>query len=297
MIFDMFTEENLSYNLIANRMNMIGAPTRTGAPWSSSTVRLILKNVHYIGMISYGAHGVTKVKDADTGRTKKARLATPDNIKIYPGKHSPLITKEQFEKAQILCGERVPLKKDTEQKNILAGLLFCSKCGLAARCVHNSSRYYHQNHCDCTSKSVNANAMISALTDSLKIAIADFTVKLESSGTDDLRRRHADLISSIEKEIAQQQRRKRRLMDEYESDDSPYTRSEFIERKTMYTKAIESLEEKLSTARASAPQPIDYAGKLTTAHALLDCLNDPAISAREKNLFLKANISRITYDV
>lgn len=299
MIFDMFTEENLSYNQIANRMNVIGAPTRTGAPWSSSTVRLIIKNIHYTGLISYGAHGVTKVKDPKTGRTKKIRIATPENRRVYEGKHQPLITKEQYEKAQSLCTERPPIHSNAIQQNVLAGLLYCSKCGRSARTAHNCTRYMHQTMIDssCTTKSVSVSSMISALADALKISIADFNVQLESSGADDLQRRHADLIASIEKEIAQQQRRKIRLMDEYESEDSPYTRAEFIERKAMYTSTIESLEEQLASARASAPQPIDYAGKITTAHALLDCLNDPTIPAHDKNLFLKENIDRITYDV
>lgn len=49
-------------------------------------------------------------------------------------------------------------------------------------------------------------------------------------------------------------------------------------------------------AKENAPQPVNYAEKIETLHALIDCINDQVISAQAKNDFLKQHIERIEYD-
>ena len=85
-------------------------------------------------------------------------------------------------------------------------------------------------------------------------------------------------------------------MDSWESEDGMYTRDEFIERKQMYTKNIDSLKEKIAEAKKNAPAPVDYSEKIETIHMILDCLGNEDIDAKSKNIFLKQFIEKITYD-
>lgn len=83
-------------------------------------------------------------------------------------------------------------------------------------------------------------------------------------------------------------------MDSWKSEDGLYTRDEFIERKQMYNATIEKLKERIKEEKQNAPAPIDYSEMIKSVHEMIDCLNNPSISAKVKNDFLK---QRIDYDV
>lgn len=87
------------------------------------------------------------------------------------------------------------------------------------------------------------------------------------------------------------------MMDSWESEDDLYTRDEFIERKQMYNATIEKLKERIKDEKQNAPALIDYSEMIKSVHEMIDCLNNPSISAKVKNDFLKQRIERIDYDV
>ena len=103
-------------------------------------------------------------------------------------------------------------------------------------------------------------------------------------------------LKRMEKMLAKQESRKRKLMDSWESDEGLYTRDEFIERKQMYATAIEKIKQQIREARANAPAPVDYEKQILNLHAMIDCIKDTS-SAEAKNHFLKQFIEKITYDV
>ena len=107
--------------------------------------------------------------------------------------------------------------------------------------------------------------------------------------------RHQEVLTAMETELAKLERKRERLFDSYE--DGAYTREEFIERKQKHTAQIDSLKSKIQEVKQAAPEPVDYEERIVTLHSLIDCINDTTIDGKDKNVFLKQYISRITYDV
>lgn len=73
MMFDWKTENHFSPSLIAFELNRLGVKTKNNHNWSKASVDYVLHNPVYIGKVRY------------------------DGL-IFPGKHQPIISEEQFYK-------------------------------------------------------------------------------------------------------------------------------------------------------------------------------------------------------
>ena len=149
----------------------------------------------------------------------------------------------------------------------------------------------------CKKKSLAVSLVLDALVEALKEYIKDFEMKIEQGNDQSELIRHQEMVKTMEAELQKLETKKRRMFDSWEADDGTYTRDEFIERKKMYTVAIDNLKEQISNARQSAPEPINYEEKIINLHALIDCINNKDLDAKQKNDFLKQFIDSITYDV
>ncbi len=73
MMFDWKTENHLPSSLIVLELNRLGVKTKNGNKWSIFSVDYVLHNPVYIGKVRY------------------------DGM-LFPGKHTPIISEEQFYK-------------------------------------------------------------------------------------------------------------------------------------------------------------------------------------------------------
>ena len=303
MIFDWWTEEEKPTDWIAKQLTLMGVtPMKKGKEWSRNTVRDMLTNVIYIGKISWNNMKTAKKFDPATGTTKKVRVkSAPEDVIIVDGKHKGIISEEQFEKAQARFGTNAPVKTEFELKNPLAGILRCKDCGKTFNWQvfkdNRTTRINHRRSFICNKKSLPAQVVLDSLVEALKQVIAEFEIKMESGHDNTELLRHQDMISAMEKELASQEKKKRKLFDSWEAEDGTYTKEEFIERKQMYNATIENLKAKIKEAKESAPEPVNYAEQIVNIHQLIDCINDPNLDAQAKNDFLKKFIDRIDYDV
>lgn len=301
MIFDWYTEDRKPTSWIARQLTLLDVPTKKkNKEWARATIKDILFNVHYIGKVSWGNQQTIKEKDPVTGKVKKKRKTTGD-IQIYEGKHEGFISEEQFYKVRTIYGSQAPAKMNTELVNPLSGLLVCAHCGSAIRYIGYSDnripRYHHAYGVHtCKMKSLYAPVVIDTLTDALKGCIDDYQTKMERESTTTNDERHQKAIAKLEDQLAVNIRKKDKLLDSWEADDGMYTKEEFLERKRDYTNAIELLQAQISEAKKNVPAPIDYQERIISLHALIDCLHDPDVSAKSKNIFLKKFISKITFD-
>lgn len=128
MVFDWFTEEGKSTGWIAAQLTKMGIPTMRNRPeWNRGTINDILLNAHHMGKVVWGKQTVKKVYDENIGKLVKKRL--PGKVQMYEGKHTGIISEEQFQKAQAIYESRKPkVKRDLEVVNPYSGLLFCSDC-------------------------------------------------------------------------------------------------------------------------------------------------------------------------
>lgn len=307
MIFDWYTEEGKSQGLIARELTAMGiVPRKKGKEWNKGTIRDMLANQHYIGKIVWNQNVTTKIFDEEKGKLIKKRIASEPEI--YEGKHKGLISKEQFAKAQqIIQQTKPPVKVDYTLKNPLAGLVRCCDCG-ACMTYYNpahkpSSKYNYQirlthpRRVKCTKKSLPLSQVVEAFVEALEAYISDFEIKMENDNDQTELIRHQEKIKIMEKELQTQENRKRKLMDSWESEDGMYTRDEFIERKQMYVSTIEKIKEQIQLAKKEAPAPIDYSEKIVTLHSVIECINDPEMSNKAKNEFIKQFVDYISYDV
>ena len=310
MMYDWYTEERRSQGWIARKLTEMGLPTMQNRPeWNKGTIRDMLANVHYIGKVSWNRQTTQKVFDPKKGKLVKKRVFGQEEV--YEGKHEAIISVEQFEKAQAITAltkANPPVKKSKGLKNPLAGILQCCDCGgnmslldfgqcTAPRYKGTEARIKHPVRQKCTKKSLPVSVVLNAVVDGLKSCIEDFEIKMNSENDQAELIRHQNAIEAMEKELKKLETRKKRLFDSWEADDGTYTRDEFIERKQMYVADIDKIKAQIKEAKNNAPAPVNYEEQITNLHAMIDCLTDPKLDAKEKNDFLKEFIERIDYDV
>lgn len=301
MIFDWYTEDRKPTSWIAKQLTLMGVPTRKkNKDWARATVKDILFNAHYIGMVSWGNQQTVKEKDRVTGKIAKKRKSTGD-IKLFKGKHDGFISEEQFYKVRKIYGTNAPAKVNTELVNPLSGVLVCAHCGRAINYQsyqdNRIPRYHHPYGVHaCKVKSLYATTVMDALVKALNGYMEDFEIRIKNNNANTEADRQQTVIATMEAELAKQERMKRRLFDSWEADDGTYTKEEFLERKQMYVRTIDRLQQEIDAAKKNVPDPIDYTEKILSLQIVIDCLNNPNISAKEKNRILKQNIKEIKFD-
>ena len=129
VIFDLCCE-GLGATAIANYLNERNIKPRKKAYFEPSTIRDILHNETYIGILTWGKNPIKKI--LENGKTKKKRFYNQKDFKVSRGLHEPLVTEEQFELAQqMLKSRRSRDYSSYTIKNPLAGLIYCGYCGNA----------------------------------------------------------------------------------------------------------------------------------------------------------------------
>jgi hypothetical protein len=176
----------------------------------------------------------------------------------------------------------------------------CARCGRAIGFSRfqdgRISRYFHkQGVYACRMKSLQAPVVMDALAAALALRIATLSGRIQSA------RQSEEVppdsrISALEAELARQEKMKQRLFESWEADDGTYTKSEFLERKQIYTQAIRRLQAELEAYHEPETHLLHDQKQLDTLHALLRCVHDNDMDAGSKNAFLKQFVEKITFD-
>lgn len=110
MVFDMFVNKGYALNRIQKELGNAGYRYEAGAWQHPKTVRYVLTNPIYIGLIQWQGE-------------------------LYQGKHKPIIEKDLFDKAQKRIAEtswrngRPPDYSPFTATQLLSGIIFCKVCG------------------------------------------------------------------------------------------------------------------------------------------------------------------------
>ncbi len=119
-IFELYAAGK-GFRSIANQFNREGQKTKKGNHFSSDSIREIIKNPIYVGMIRYNRY---------EGWSEKRRRGKTENPIIIEGKHEAIIGQELWDKVEILFSQKSkenPRVHDSE--NLLTGLIKCPECG------------------------------------------------------------------------------------------------------------------------------------------------------------------------
>ena len=101
------------------------------------------------------------------------------------------------------------------------------------------------------------------------------------------------IVINLEKKLKKLNQKDARQKDAYE--DGIYSKEEFLKRNVRTQQDIASTIIALEDARAKKADIVDYEEKIRSFKDCLDALNDPELSAAEKNRFLKSCVDKILY--
>lgn len=302
MVFDMYVNQDLGRVTIAKKLNELGIKPMNGGLWQQDTIKTMLENIHYLGKVKWNYRKtVLVVEDGEIKKTQpKAKIG---EYLVYDGKHEAIISDELFQAAREKQGKNHRAKPNTKIRNPLAGLVFC-QCGraMSLRTYKNKGvecaapRLLCDNQAYCGTSSCLYDEMVSRITDVLKQCISDFEIRIKNDDGDSVKL-HASLIKRLE--AKREELEKKELAQwEAQADPDPAKRMPDHIFKILNEKLLKEKEEirqALCKAYESMPEPVDYEERMTRFQAALDALNNPDVSAAEKNRLLKACIERIDY--
>lgn len=295
MIFDWYVNEDLGRVTIAKRLNDLGIKTRKGGMWAQDTIKTILENDHYIGKVRWNWRKTVQI--VEDGDIRKVRPKTEiGEYFVFDGKQDPIVSVELFAAAREKQGRNHRAKPTTKVRNPLAGLLFC-QCGRAMSLrtykSHGSApRLLCDNQTYCKTTSCLYSEIIDRVCEILEECIEDFEMRIKNNN-EDSQKLHADLIKRLEAKRDELEKKEISQWEKYSEDGMPKHIFDTLNEKVLHEK--EEITQALCKAKAAMPNPVDYEEKRRRFQNALDALNNPEVSAQEKNRLLKACIERIDY--
>ncbi len=117
-LFEMYAAEHMSLRLLSRKAYELGLRSRHGNRIWASGIETILKNPFYYGMMPYKGS-------------------------LYPGNHTPIITKDLFDKVQTTLKAKKPTQFITKRQFAYRGFLSCAECGCSITAeVQKGHTYY-----------------------------------------------------------------------------------------------------------------------------------------------------------
>lgn len=137
MIFDMYANQNVGCQVIADTISSMGAKPHRSLTFNRTSIAKIIRNPVYIG--KFIRNSQKKYHDKD-GKIH-TRTLPKSEWKICEGLHTPIIDVDLFQKANQLLEARYHLPSNNGTiKNPLAGILKCGICGRAMVQMPQSAR-------------------------------------------------------------------------------------------------------------------------------------------------------------
>lgn len=296
MVFELYAKGTNAHE-IARILNGMGIPSPAGVKWTASSVKPMVTNDHYIGMVHWNRRKTVKL--IEEGELIATRPRHKDYM-AYPGKHPPIIDQELWDAVQDIRGKMPPVKDRVRYANIFSGLLYCH-CGASM-----SRRQYVRNGVErsaprllcndqtvCGTCSCSVEEMTNAIISRLRVEISDMELMIDTGETSTMALQR-QVLDQLEKRLDELDRQEISLWDKYTQEAMPRHVFEKLKEKILQerTEVRKTLEE----TREATPEPIDHERRIDTFHAALDLLQDPDAPVREVNLMLKRCIRRITYN-
>ena len=300
MIFDMYVNQDMGRPSICFRLDELGIKPPKGDHWSPASLKDLLENVHYLGMVKWNwRKTVTIVEDGEIRKTKPK--SKRGDYLIYEGKHPAIISEELFNAALEKQGRNHRAKPTTKVANPFASLLYC-QCGrimiLRTYTYHKGKpRMICNDHSHCHTGSCTYDELVNAVVDTLKQSIADFEIKAKSDNAESTKL-HEKHIKNLEKKMRDLEA-KELAQWEAQANPDPSQRMPAHIFKTLNERLLkekEEVKEALFNARQSMPAPVDYKEKIYRFKEALDTLLNPDADAQLKNKLLKDCIERMDYN-
>jgi hypothetical protein len=292
LIFDMYCDGN-SAEVIARRLNALGAVPHRSRQWNRNSVRHILKNPTFCGKIVWYKK---RHMLPDAHNSKHRVKYIPENEwLICDGLHKPIISEEQFERAkEIRRGRYIPPSNDGTIKSPLAGLVKCSVCGMNMQRMnaHKAPPYLL-----CNTKGCCAGAKIeyveAALLDKLREHLDGLNIEIEAQEATNNALGANEALVMVRKTIAQTEAQKVKIYTLLEQ--GIYDVAEYRERMGAITAVLSELsaQETAAVAEVARHSGAEKAALRDKIINVLDVYN--AADAAGRNRMLKDVLEKVVY--
>ncbi len=298
MIYDLYCSQYLGYSKIAKYLDQLCIKPRKAKHWTPAMIRDILCNPVYVGKVFWMRR--RNINVIENGEVILTRPVSKDgDFILCDGIHPHLIDDSVFHAAQERTGKNARVTSAREQRNALAGLLYCD-CGKAM-----SYRTYKKNGisksaprllCDdqtyCGMASSLYNDVVNMVCDILRQSINDFEIKIDNNSPDVVDFYQVQL-HNLEERLTELKRKEINLWDKYSEEGMPKEIFDSLHEKVLSEK--KEIEQNITTLRNAMPNPVYYKEKIQTFSEALEALSNPDVPASIQNSLLKACIERITY--
>lgn len=288
----------LGCNAIARKLDDMGIVPRRGGAWSSATISDILTNPVYCGKIRWQYR--REEKSLENGIVHVHRRDNPNCI-MAEGLHTPLVSEEDFAKAQqFISGRRATRKKEnTELQNPLSGLIYCGLCGRMmtrqGTGTKNRSDILRCPSRNCCNVSAKLELVENALIEGLSRWLNDCRVNVSRKPAMDTTEAERNGAEKLRSEIAKLDIQRDRIYSFLEQ--GVYSPEEFRERMDALNKRREQLSERLKQSEQSISKAEGnrcvYAEIIPRVERVMDIYADS--TPAEKNRLLKTIVSKATY--
>ena len=296
MAFELYVNDGWTYLEIARHFDKLGIKPYRSKVWEKSSIRAMLKNKHYIGLVYFGKYKSEKAFENGQVVVRSVRQVE-EEVVIAKGKHKGIVPLELFEAAQEKMDNNPRAKWDSALKNPLAGLIFCHKCGKAMvqhPYPHAETRIECRNRSGCNANSAKLREVIDAVVYALEM---EQLPELEAMLKNDAGKAAAIQKKQLEKlniELDELRLREERQHDLLES--GTYSEETFLKRNKALHIQMDDLKSKIFHARQNLPKEIDYGQKIIRLQDAIEALKDDSLSIEDQNRLLKAIVRRIEYE-
>lgn len=304
MIFDMYGNKGMGRMSICYHLDELGIKPPKGKQWSSTAIREMLLNVHYIGKVKWNWRPtVTVVED---GKFKKKRpQGKVEEYLVFEGKHDGIVSQELFDKVQNRIGNNHRATSRVKLRNPFAGVMYCRNCGKIMVLKYNKDkdgndrcapRIMCSDQARCGTGSATYDEVIERVCDILEQCIEDFEIRIEKDEGNSVKL-HARLIKDLEKKMKDLEAQELSQW-EMQSHPDPTQRMPAPIFKKLNEKLLadkEEVRQALCKAYESMPEPVDYEVKVTQFREAINALREPDGDIERKNNLLKLCIERIDF--
>lgn len=290
--FAWYADSDLGTNTIARRLNDMGLTTDLGGRWTPSSVRQMLANPTYAGLIRWN-NRTTQTRIVDGQRVRNRPLS--DAPVLVDGLHPAIVDRALFDRVQAMFAGHAkrPLNADKPLSNPLAGLLICGQCGRHLHAKHTPNRRGDFICCqtqDCPTCATYIDVIEDALLEILGGWAADVEAAPEPPEDPDAAARSAARAQLLDQQRTLQQQSDR-LFDLLEQ--GVYTVQVYRQRRADLDARLEAAREALEALDAG-PRPDPRRLLLPRLRTVLDGYR-AAATAAEKNALLRSVVDHVDY--
>ena len=245
--------------------------TSDTAKWEYNTVKRILTNDCYIGVLIQGKRGTPNYKDRRTKSKDESEWVKIENA------HEALVSYEDFVAVNILLARDMRSTVD-DSENSLSGFVFCADCGasMIRKTVPSRGKKYvyyvcskNKKHKVCSTHSIALveveEKVLNGIRDQVEIVVnLEKALELIDETPSNNRQvfSYEKQIDALRTEIERYQKLKLRLYEDY--NDEIITKDEYFEFKKIYTSNIEEKSKTIKQLEKECSQAINTVGASKT---------------------------------